>query len=160
MPISNFINKEYEKDKFFAFLNSEDTIRLIEDCLLNEVEAIILSTNARKFDEKIAYCKGEVALVTQQIRLDDQDIFNNLFIYKVHKDYYDNGKIVDNEIKLLKWFINFNYQVRNLLFHSVINPFDPQWLLLFKFSYLVLEQLVEHNLEEIDQKPWREAIIT
>lgn len=160
IPISKFINEEYEKDQLFAFLSSENTIRLIENHLLNEVETIIRNTKARKFDEKIAYCKGEVDLIVQNIRSNNKDVFNNLFIHKVHKDYYDNGKIVDNEIKLLKWFINFNYQVRNLLFHSVINPFDPQWLLLFKFSYLVLEQLVEHNLEEIDQKPWREAIIT
>lgn len=152
IPISKFINEEYEKDQLFAFLSSENTIRLIENHLLNEVETIIRSTNARKFDEKIAYCKGEVDLIIQNMRLDNIDVFNNLFIHKVHKDYYDNGKIVDNEIKLLKWFVNFNYQVRNLLFHSVINPFDPKWLLLFKFSYLVLEQLVEHNLEEIDQK--------
>lgn len=45
----------------------------------------------------------------------------------------------------------FNYHVRNLLFHSVIDPFDEQWLKLFKHAYLVLKEVVEHNIYDIER---------
>jgi len=53
---------------------------------------------------------------------------------------------------LTKWFIDFAYKLRNILFHFIIDPMDKDWQLLFKHSYLVLKHLTEGNIKLLQNK--------
>lgn len=59
---------------------------------------------------------------------------------------YDNTR---HKKEIINWFIRFNYSLRNIMFHYIINPFDKDWLKLFKHTYLALKEIVNHNIEEI-----------
>ena len=53
---------------------------------------------------------------------------------------------------LTKWFIDFAYKLRNILFHFIIDPMDKEWQLLFKHSYLALKHLTEGNIKLLQNK--------
>lgn len=63
-------------------------------------------------------------------------------------DGYDE---TTHKLVILKWFIKFSYDLRNILFHHIIDPFDEEWLKLFKFTYLALKEVVNHNVKIIEQ---------
>jgi len=48
---------------------------------------------------------------------------------------------------LTKWFIDFAYKLRNILFHFNIDPMNEDWRLLFKYTYLVLKHITEENIK-------------
>ncbi len=48
---------------------------------------------------------------------------------------------------LTKWFIDFAYKLRNILFHFIIDPMDKNWQLLFKYTYLALKHITEENIK-------------
>lgn len=48
---------------------------------------------------------------------------------------------------LTKWFIDFAYKLRNILFHFIIDPMDKDWQLLFKHAYLALKHITEENIK-------------
>ena len=53
---------------------------------------------------------------------------------------------------LTKWFIDFAYKLRNILFHFIIDPMDKDWQLLFKHSYLALKHLTEENIKLLQNR--------
>lgn len=152
IPLTNLINNKSSNTSEFIFLHNDECIKVLQDDLANEIRSKVRSSGKRKVQEKEGYCLGELALIIQALRVSNNNVFSDLFHTQIHKNYYGSGNQTNNEIKILKWFLMFNYHVRNLLFHSVIDPFDEQWLKLFKHAYLVLKEIVEHNIEEIERK--------
>jgi hypothetical protein len=63
-------------------------------------------------------------------------------------DGYDENA---HKLVVLRWFIRFSYDLRNILFHHIIDPFDEEWLKLFKTTYLALKEIVNHNVNLIEQ---------
>lgn len=53
---------------------------------------------------------------------------------------------------LTKWFIDFAYKLRNILFHFIIDPMDKSWQSLFKYTYLALKHLTEKNIELLQNR--------
>jgi hypothetical protein len=60
----------------------------------------------------------------------------------------DKPKSFDEDIT--KWFIDFSYQLRNILFHFIIDPLDKNWQELFRYSYLALKHLAEQNINYLN----------
>lgn len=58
-----------------------------------------------------------------------------------------------HKISVIKWFVKFSYGLRNILFHYIIDPFDEQWLKLFRHTYLALKEIVNHNIYKIENPP-------
>lgn len=155
IPLTNLINAKSPSTLDFIFLQNEECIRVIQDKLADEIRQKITNSSTSKKQEKEGYCLGELTLLIQELRVTNVGLSNDLFHSKVHKNYYDSEDYTNHEIKILRWFVMFNYHVRNLLFHSVIDPFDEHWLRLFKHAYLALKEIVEHNLSEIEKKPFQ-----
>jgi hypothetical protein len=53
---------------------------------------------------------------------------------------------------LTKWFIDFAYKLRNVLFHFIIDPMDKDWQLLFKHAYLALKHITEENIKILQNR--------
>ena len=53
---------------------------------------------------------------------------------------------------LTKWFIDFAYKLRNILFHFIIDPMDKDWQSLFKHTYLALKHITEENIKILQIK--------
>jgi len=53
---------------------------------------------------------------------------------------------------LTRWFIDFSYKLRNILFHFIIDPMDKDWQLLFKHAYLALRHLTEENIKHLQNR--------
>ena len=53
---------------------------------------------------------------------------------------------------LTKWFVDFVYKLRNILFHFIIDPMDKDWQLLFKHTYLALKHLTEENIKFLQNR--------
>jgi hypothetical protein len=51
---------------------------------------------------------------------------------------------------ITKWFVDFSYMLRNILFHFIIDPLDKNWQELFKYLYLALKYLSEKNIRYLD----------
>lgn len=134
------------------FKSKDDCIELIETFLRSSLHGIVNTLEIEEDDkeERKGYCNGLLVPLIQLLR---QNFSNDdLFTHIPLKGFPDTYDINPNKIKILNWFISFNYQIRNLLFHSLIDPFNPQWLKLFKHTYLALKELVEHNIEKIETK--------
>jgi len=56
------------------------------------------------------------------------------------------------EEDLTKWFVDFSYKLRNILFHFIIDPMNKDWQSLFKYTYLVLKHLTEENIKVLKIK--------
>lgn len=54
--------------------------------------------------------------------------------------------------KILLWSLEYIYWLRNLLFHSIINPFDKDLNNLFKYAYFTLQDIVDDNIKWINKK--------
>ncbi|AQW89712.1 hypothetical protein [Elizabethkingia anophelis] len=151
IELSKFIDEIGSDGVTRIFKSKDECLILIENLLRNALhqkvnEIVGLEEDER--EERKGYCNGlliPLILVLRQEFTND-DIFNHLPL----KGFPDSYNIESNKIKILNWFISFNYQIRNLLFHSLIDPFNPQWLKVFKHAYLSLKELVEHNIEKIE----------
>lgn len=110
----------------------------------------IADLDIEDIEERKGYCNGLIVPLIQLFR--QRFEMKELFSFLPLEDFPNNFKVENNQLKILNWFISFNYNIRNLLFHSIINPFDSDWLELFKSSYLALRELVEHNISRIDEK--------
>ncbi len=53
---------------------------------------------------------------------------------------------------LTKWFIDFAYKLRNILFHFIIDPMNENWQSLFKYTYLALKHLTEENIRLLQER--------
>ncbi|NJE61461.1 hypothetical protein [Thermococcus sp. 21S7] len=54
--------------------------------------------------------------------------------------------------ELTKWFLDFAYKLRNILFHFIIDPMDEDWQSLFEYSYLALKHLTEENIRILQER--------
>lgn len=48
------------------------------------------------------------------------------------------------------WFYDFCYSLRNVMFHRVIDPFDPRWSYVIKMCFQGLRELLLENIKKID----------
>lgn len=153
ISLSEFIDDLNPETNNRLFKSKDDCITLIETNLKNALYQKVNELPGIAEDEKEerkGYCNGLLVPLIHILRQEfsNDDVFNHLPL----KGFPNNYDIHSNKIKVLNWFISFNYQIRNLLFHSLIDPFNPKWLRLFKHAYLALKELVEHNIEKIERQ--------
>lgn len=152
VELSQFIDVDNQEGHDKVFKSKDDCISLIENSLKFALYKLVdeLNIDAEDKEERKGYCNGLLLPLIGTLRHDfsNDDIFNHLPL----KGFPENYEVDPNKRKILHWFISFNYQLRNLLFHSLIDPFSPQWLKVFKHAYLALKELVEHNIEKIEQE--------
>lgn len=153
LPLSDFIDNMDEGGGDRIFKSKDSCIALVESKLQNSLHMLVESIEALEVDaieERKGYCNGlQIPLITLlRQNFDIEQIFSSLPLQYFPENYNVEG----NQRKILNWFISFNYQIRNLLFHSIIDPFHAEWLKLFKHAYLALKELVEHNIEKIEQE--------
>jgi hypothetical protein len=153
IPLSEFIDENDNDDIDRVFRSQNACMTLMERTIqgkLYECVDNLQNLDIETVEERKGYCNGLliplIGLLRQQFETE------KLFISLPLKGFSEQYTVEGNQRKILHWFISFNYQVRNLLFHSLIDPFNPTWLKLFKHAYLALKELVEHNIEKIEEQ--------
>ena len=72
----------------------------------------------------------------------------------LHKLIYvrwcDRDNIIEKDIK--EWFHGFCYNLRNILFHRIIDPFDSDWSTIMKTSYQGLREMLLLNITELEKE--------
>ena len=100
--------------------------------------------------EEISYSKNEYCFFEQNpinyfLYYRDNSLWPNREMESVEEQYF-NKIIGEMRINSINWFLDFVYRLRNALFHEIIDPFDEEWQIVFKNSYLVLKELVDINI--------------
>lgn len=153
IELSSFIDNLNTQNNNRIFRTKDDCIDLIEKKLKEKFYLLIEQIGVLGIDEKEerkGYCNGLLATL---INLLHQNFSNaDLFVHLPFVGFPEDYDVDGNKKKIINWFISFNYQIRNLLFHSIIDPFNSEWLRLFKHAYLALKELVEYNIEKIEQQ--------
>jgi len=139
-----------------AFRKYDDGINLIQRVMLNAGEVQILTLDKVKNKEaRKGYLRDQLTPMMQLIRQEFKfsDLFQPQPLAGFPTEYKPKDDTLSGEdLLVLKWFVNFNYHLRNILFHHVLDPFDQQWLDLFKHAYLALQELVILNIAKIQEK--------
>ena len=60
----------------------------------------------------------------------------------------DVNSLVEQDARV--WFLDFCYSLRNVMFHRVIDPFDPRWSGIIKASFQGLRELLLSNIQLIE----------
>lgn len=78
----------------------------------------------------------------------------NLFEYKYNMEINKNNKTLENLLRKegLKWYSYFIYQLRNALFHEIIDPLDKEWQEIYKNVYFILKEIIEICLNLLNKK--------
>lgn len=149
------LSEEIQNSKIFE--NKVDFIDKILTAVRDEAKRIVENNNRldergkeRRLDFLNNECLRDIKRILSE-RLDMKSIFplkpdnaianlnsNTLEIQNEPQDFEEN---------LTKWFIDFSYKLRNILFHFIIDPMDKNWQLLFKHAYLALKHLTEENIK-------------
>lgn len=142
------LQKLIESDSFEVHDKGFD---LLYDTMLDAGESLInVMPRIRNQEERIGYLRGQLATIMQLVRQETN--FHDLFQPQPFHGFESSGleeSLGGKDVTTLKWFIDFNYHLRNILFHHVLDPFDPQWLELFKHAYLALQELVSFNVQRL-----------
>ncbi len=140
IPIDNFIKaNNYKKDKIISDLQNDVTKNL--NPLYTSLTEKQKQTLRKNFNKAIVSCF--------------QSLRNNFEIDELFQPLpYENYTKPDEDKKLLelKWFVDFVYKLRNILFHSIINPLDDKWQPIYKNAFIVLRELVDDNIKKIDNR--------
>jgi len=147
----NILIKDLLSDDIYK--EKERIVSLIQDELQKVAFSKIAEINgldAGKIEELKGFANSLIVPVIQIFRTE----FRNeiLFQPQPFKDFPFDYDISSNKLKVLQWFIQFNYSLRNIMFHHVIDPFDEKWLKLFKNTYLALQEVVNHNIKMINER--------
>ena len=110
---------------------------------------LLLYNNIKHAPNTIAYneVKGKFDFLLQLIM---SKIIINDVRNLIYKPWYEQGNIVEDDLK--DWFHGFCYNLRNVLFHRIIDPFDINWSKTMRTSYQGLRELLMLNIEEIENQ--------
>lgn len=144
--IKDILFDEIYMDKDKVVLMIQEELQKVAFTKINAINGL----DASKIEERKGYANGLIIPLIQDFRLE----FRNELLFQPQpcKDFPYNYDKKANKLKILQWFIQFNYSLRNIMFHHVIDPFDEKWLKLFKNAYLALQEVVNHNITLINNK--------
>lgn len=155
--ISDIENKFSEKISKGLMKSIENKyITLKERIKTNIISLINLNTkliNEKTFEE-ILYSKNEYCFLEQNpinyfLYYRDASMFPTRKMESVEEQSFNN---IINEMRKdsINWFLDFVYRLRNALFHEIIDPFDEEWQIIFKNSYLLLKEIVDINISYLE----------
>ena len=68
---------------------------------------------------------------------------------KIFRPWIPNvNSLVEQDARV--WFLDFCYSLRSVMFHRVIDPFDPRWSGIIKASFQGLRELLLSNIQLIE----------
>ena len=161
MDIENKFAKKISKDFMKSIENKY--LDLKERIKTNFISLMNLNTkllNEKTFEE-ILYTKNEYCFLEQNpinyfLYYRDASMYPNRKMESVEEQAFNN--IVSQMRKdSMNWFLDFVYRLRNALFHEIIDPFDKEWQIIFKNSYLLLKELVDMNIVYLEKEKNDEA---
>ena len=143
----------------------EERDRFIEE-ILSSVRQNVENTvnNNRRLDERGRRERmnflNDKCLIDIKRKLNEELDIKSVFPLKPHNAI---STINQNTLEILskpqffdedltKWFIDFSYKLRNILFHFIIDPMDKDWQLLFKHAYLALKHITEENIKILQNR--------
>lgn len=155
--ISDIENKFVEKINKGLVQSIENRYLYLKDKIKTNVISLInLNTkliNEKSFDE-ILYSKNEYCFLEQNpinyfLYYRDNSLIPTRKMESVEEQTFNN---IINEMRKnsINWFLDFVYRLRNALFHEIIDPFDEEWQIIFKNSYLLLKELVDININYLE----------
>jgi hypothetical protein len=142
--IKDLLLNDFYKDKEKIVSQIQLELQNVAYAKINMINGL----NSSKIEERKGYANGLIIPLIQAFRNDFRPEI--LFQPQPFKDFPFNYDLSPNKLKILQWFIQFNYSLRNIMFHHVIDPFDEKWLMLFKYAYLALQEVVNHNIKTIN----------
>lgn len=132
------------------YQDRDKVINIIYDKILEAGYRKITTNDITDKEELKGFVNGHALPIMNDLR--GKFKLESLFQPLPTKGFPDDYDISKNKIKTLQWFIQFNYSLRNILFHHVIDPFDSKWLLLFKNAYLALQEITDYNIILLNKK--------
>lgn len=149
------LSSEVRNSKIFE--RKPDFIDKILSVLTSKVQNILNNNNRLSDDgrqERLNYlnnkCLKDIKVVLIE-QLDLKSIFPlrpDNAIDRINKDNWEiQNKPQGFDENLTKWFVDFSYMLRNILFHFIIDPMDENWQTLLNFTYLALKHLVNENIK-------------
>jgi len=152
-PIRIRVNSVFMQKKFpitpdESKLTMIDNGSLFYDYIRDNIR-LLLYNNIKHAPNTIAYneVKGKFDFLLQLIM---SKIIINDVRNLIYKPWYEQGNIVEDDLK--DWFHGFCYNLRNVLFHRIIDPFDINWSKTMRTSYQGLRELLMLNIEEIENQ--------
>lgn len=161
-------NGAIDESGYLKSLN-EKTFESIRGKILDSIEKIFYTkkyndTIKQRFIKKINYTLASLNLNIENnykyfhdnYKIYDENeycIFKQLPFQNFYNTYL-NGVYVQNRGVYdaflinngLDWFSDFVYQLRNALFHEIIDPLDAEWQFIFKSAYLILKQITDLSI--------------
>ena len=154
------LSEEVERSKIFEekrlFIRELlDTIRRKAENVVNSNSNLDERGRQRRFNFLNDECLKDV-----ERKIDNEFNLPSLFPLKPDNAISNlNPTTLELQIKpqyfdenLTKWFVDFSYKLRNILFHFIIDPMDRDWQLLFKYAYLSLKHLTEENIRILQNR--------
>lgn len=144
--IKDLLSDDIYKEKERIVSSIQDELQKAAFIKISEIPNI----DAGKIEELKGYANSLIVPIIQTFRSEYRNEI--LFQPQPCKDFPFDYDKSSNKLKVLQWFIQFNYSLRNIMFHHVIDPFDEKWLMLFKNAYLALQEIVNHNIKTINER--------
>lgn len=151
--IKDRINKQYVKIKIPLIPKEEELDVLKNERLFYQKVRTYLK---EKLYKNIKHAEATKAFDEIRLKLDVviQYITTEFERANLHKLIYvkwcDKENIVEKDIK--EWFHGFCYNLRNILFHRIIDPFDSDWSAIMKTSYQGLREMLLLNITELEKE--------
>lgn len=120
---------------------------------------INLKNNTKKFNDYFGYFlsfeydyKENISKFNENFQvLRTQSLADKKFLFnQIPQENFPEEN--NQHAKILLWSLEYIYWLRNLLFHSIINPFDKDLNNLFKYAYFTLQDIVDDNIKWINKK--------
>lgn len=121
-----------DEDKFYKFI-------------LEKISSVYKQIKSPKGSEDYNNISSLLSQIFQYIinkARNELDLYNYIYREKFR------GNPTDNETK--EWFFEFSYNLRNVLFHRVVDPFDKKWTDIVKFASQALYDIVVLNIERLN----------
>lgn len=149
--IKGRINKQYVKIEI-PLIPQEDGLDILKDerIFYQKVRTLLknkLYKNIKHSEETKAFDEIQMKfdVLIQYIATEFEKVNLHRLIYV---KWCDKENVIEKDIK--EWFHGFCYNLRNILFHRIIDPFDADWSTIMKTSYQGLREILLLNIEKIE----------
>lgn len=143
-----FVQKNISINPEQTHLSIIDSDAKFYELIRNSLKSLLYTNinhaeGTKAFDEIKAKYDSLIQVIMSKIQITD---LRNI----LYKPWYDSSNIIEKDLKI--WFHGFCYNLRNVMFHRIIDPFDINWSKTMRTSYQGLRELLMLNIEEIKKQ--------
>lgn len=148
-PINAFLKNRYIDTKISLEPNTKN-LDILDDeekfyrYIWENCRPIFKSIKSKKESNDYEKISGSLSLIFQFVintARHELDLYN--FIYR------EKFRESPTESEAKEWFYEFSYNLRNVLFHRVVDPFDKNWTNIVKYASQALYDIVVLNIEKL-----------